>query len=94
MTEKEETYGLMCTLLRRLRRQRLPRLLAIKTKLDHGYRVATEDIHYLQESFSEALRTQPLFDRHPEMSDISLRVIGLYREISLAALKNESSQRM
>lgn len=94
MTEKEETYGLMCTLLRRLRRQRLPRLLAIKTRLDHGDRVATDDIRYLQESFSEAMRTQPLFDRHPELSQISVRVIGLYREITLAALKNESSQRL
>lgn len=90
MTESEQITCLTCTLLRRLRRQQLPKIFAIKARLDRGERVSTEDIRYLLDSVAEAMRTKPVFDRRPDLAQVCARVIALYRDITLEALQNEA----
>jgi len=90
MTEAEQTTCLTCTLLRRLRRQQLPRVFAIKARLDLGERVSMDDIRYLRDSIADAMRTKLVFDRSPDLAQVSAKIIALYRDITLEALQNEA----
>jgi hypothetical protein len=90
MTESEQTTCLTCTLLRRLGRQQLPKIFAIKARLDRGERVSTEDIRYLLDSVAEAMRTKSVFDRSPDLAQVCAKMIALYRDITLEALQNEA----
>lgn len=94
MTDAEQSSCLVCTLLRRLRTQHLPRIFAIKERLDHGERVTNDDIRYLFESFSDAMRTKALFEKSPDLTAICVKVIALYRDISVEALENENGLRI
>jgi hypothetical protein len=90
MTEAEQTTCLTCTLLRRLRRQQLPKVFAIKARLDLGERVSTDDIRYLLDSVADAMRTKQVFDRSPDLAQVCAKMIALYRDITLEALQNEA----
>jgi hypothetical protein len=94
MTDAEQKSCLVCALLRRLRTQHLPWIFAIKERLDHGERVTNDDIRYLYESFSDAIRTRTLFEKSPDLTAIGVKVIALYREISIEALENENGLRI
>jgi hypothetical protein len=90
MTEAEQTTCLTCTLLRRLRRQQLPKVFAIKARLDLGERASTDDIRYLLDSVADAMRAKQVFDRSPDLAQVSAKMIALYRDITLEALQNEA----
>jgi hypothetical protein len=90
MTEAEQTTCLTCTLLRRLRRQQLPKVFAIKARLDLGERVSTDDIRYLLDSVADAMRAKQVFDRSPDLAQVSAKLIALYRDITVEALQNEA----
>lgn len=91
MTESQEMDGVMSALLRRLSSQNLPRIFALRDRLEQGERVSDEDIRYLRESFSDAMLSKPVFDRHPELAQVGAKVVTLYRDMTLKALDNERS---
>jgi hypothetical protein len=90
MTEAEQTTCLTCTLLRRLRRQQLPKVFAIKARLDLGERASTDDIRYLLDGVADAMRAKQVFDRSPDLAQVSAKLIALYRDITVEALQNEA----
>jgi hypothetical protein len=71
--------------------QNLPRIFALRDRLEQGERVSDEDIRYLRESFSDAMQSKPVFDRHPELAQVGAKIVTLYRDMSLKALDNERS---
>ena len=81
--------GVIAVLVERFTKQRLPRLLRLKEKVDGGEKLSETDISFLQEVFEDSKHTIPLGDKHPEYQDLIARVIRLYREITEQALKNE-----
>lgn len=89
MNEKQLTEGSITAVLNRLQTQVLPRILAIKERLDQGEKVSPEDIRYLKLGLSDAMHAKILFDHHLEFRDISARIVALYRDISAQALRNE-----
>jgi len=89
MNDKLLAGGTVTALLRRLQTQVLPRMLAIKERLDHGEKASPEDIRYLQLGLSDAMYAKTLFDHHPEFTEISAKVVALYRDMSTQALQNE-----
>ena len=91
MNEKLLSGGTITAVLRRLHTQVLPRIHAIKERLDQGERASPEDIRYLQLGLSDALHARMLFEDHPELTDISAKVTALYRDISTQALRNEDA---
>ncbi len=89
MTEQLKDTGVITALLQRLERERLPRALDIKAKVDRGERLGDEDMVFLEQVFSDASKLKPLLDRHHEYQSLVAKVIHLYKSITDKALENE-----
>jgi hypothetical protein len=87
--KKAHDLGVISVMLRRLNNERLPRVLAIKQKVDNGKRLEDWDIAYLEQSFADARQAAPLLERNPEYHDFAARLLHLYKEITDRALENE-----
>ena len=94
MKTPSEDQGVIQALLDRLNNQRLPRLLALKEKVDAGEALADEDLDFLHQVFEEAGRVKPIIDRHPQYQDLVARVVRLYADITAQALENEKKDQI
>lgn len=81
--------GIIIAFLLRLRTQRLPRVLRIKTDLEAGDRLSASDSLYLLQVVKSAHQIKPLIDRQPEYQDLFAQLSTLLCEISRRALANE-----
>jgi len=81
--------GVIAVLLERFNKQRLPRILKLKEKIDGGEKLGDLDIAFLEEVLKDANQVIPLSDRHPEYQELMAKVIRLYHEITARALENE-----
>ncbi|UCC56777.1 MAG: hypothetical protein JSU75_03200 [Gammaproteobacteria bacterium] len=89
MTQSTTDAGMISVLLDRLEKHRLPRILALKDKVDGGEPLGDFDIEFLEQVFADAGKVNALVDRHPEYRDLASKVLGLYNEITSKALENE-----
>ncbi len=87
MTERED--AIVQALIIRLRKQRLPRALALKDKVERGQVLNEFDIRFLEEVFAGVSRIQPIMDQHPELQPLIAKMATLYHEIVEKALENE-----
>ena len=91
MSESSQDLGLIMVLLKRLETQRLPRVLALKERVDRGERLHDTDIAFLQEVFADAGKVKPFLDHYPEYHELAARMVNLYKEITAKALENEKA---
>jgi hypothetical protein len=89
MKTTSEDQGVLQVLLERLNEQRLPRLLALKDRVDAGEQLTDEDLDFLRGVLEDADRVKPIIDRNPQYHDLAVRVVRLYSEITAKALENE-----
>lgn len=89
MSSTPSDNGLLAVLVERLEKQRLPRALAMKEKLEQGETLSDFDIAFLEEVLSDASNLKPLLKHHPEYEVLASRMMGLYREITDKALENQ-----
>lgn len=89
MSDPTMDIGLIEVLLERLEKQRLPRLLAIKEKVDEGISPDDIDLDFLEQSIADATRIIPLIDRNPEYQTLAGEVMTLYKDIAEKALQIE-----
>lgn len=89
MNQNDDDAGLITVLLERLEKQRLPRLLALKEKVNGGDLLSEYDLEYLEQVFGDASRIESLIERHPEYKPLVARVLELYNEVTGKALENE-----
>ncbi len=92
MADTSKDAGLIQVLAKRLETQRLPWALSLKERVDRGETLNEFDIQFLTEVFEDAQRIGPLVDRHPEWHDLATKLVGLYKEITDKALKNEQAK--
>ena len=88
-SSSDRETGVIVALLDRLTIQRLPRIQAIKAKVDRGERLENFEIDYLTEVFADATASQSKWENHPELAEIIGKISYLYREITERALSNE-----
>jgi len=89
MSDSTMDTGLIEVLLERLEKQRLPRLLALKDKVDAGESLDDLDLEFLENSIADARKVIPIIDRHPEYQTLATQVMELYKDISGKALQIE-----
>ncbi len=89
MEHDSKDAGVILALLQRFNTQRLPRLLALKEKVDSGGILNDYEIEFLSEVFSDAQANKPYLLRNPDYKDLMERAIHLYSEIMDKALENE-----
>ena len=89
MADESMDAGMVQVLLDRLNKQRLPRLLELKARVDRGEKLGDLDITHMQEALAGANQLTPLIKRNPEYAPLVAQVIGLYKEIADKALENE-----
>lgn len=84
--------GVIAVLVERLEKQRLPRALSLKDKVDSGELLDEFDLQFLEQVFADAGNLKPLVDRHPEYQELASRMVHLYKEITDRAMENEKSR--
>ena len=91
MKESTMDAGLIEVILERLEKQRLPRLLEIKEKVEGGHSLDDFDVDFLEMSMEDARSFIPVIDRHPEYQSLAAKVMDLYKTISEKALEIEKN---
>jgi len=89
MTKPSSEDGVILALIERFEKQRLPRLLALREKVDRGESLSGEDIKFLDKVIHDAQQSKQLIDRHPEWHKFCSMVVHLYETITEKALDNE-----
>jgi hypothetical protein len=89
MSEPSKDDGVILALIDRFEKQRLPRLRALKEKVDAGGLLSEEDIEFLDTVIHDAQQSKPLIDRHPDWQSFCANVVHLYETITEKALDNE-----
>ncbi len=84
--------GILLALTERFKEQRLPRLLALKEKVDNGNVLSNMDIDFLQRVIEDANRTKPLALCYPEIHKFCAHAVNYYNEITKKALENEKKR--
>ena len=87
----ESDTGIIAVLLERLEKQRLPKALALKKKVDRGELLNDFDIQFLEQVFADSNRIKPIIERHPEYHSLVARMVHLYKEITDKGLENEKA---
>ena len=89
MNDSAGELAVIYALVERFEKQRLPRLLEIKKRVDKGGVLSESDIQFMYQVTLDAQRSKWLIDRHPEWHKFCAEVIHLYEEVVEKALENE-----
>jgi hypothetical protein len=84
-----DKLGVVTALLARLEKQRLPRLLSLKEKVNRGEVLSDADLSFLTDASADARRIKPLMDKAPQYQSLFVKLVGLYEDITRKALENE-----
>ncbi|MBN8449545.1 MAG: hypothetical protein J0M13_11165 [Candidatus Accumulibacter sp.] len=89
MSQEANDTGVAAVIIERLEKERLPRALDLKAKVEAGGRLDDMDIAFLERVFADSEDLKPLLDRHPEYNELASRMMRLYQEITARGLENE-----
>lgn len=89
MDKKIEDTGVILVLLESFEKQRLPRIIDIKLKLDYGDIINEFELQYLSEALHDARMLFRYLDRHPEYRALVTKIIHYYKLVVDEALANE-----
>lgn len=82
-------HGIAISLMKSLTRERLPRAMEMKQRVDLGEQLEVHELDYLREVFHDFREHWGLLQRHPEYQKIFAQAVGLFHGIVIKALQNE-----
>jgi hypothetical protein len=86
---QQAQMGIAEALIERFEKNRLPRILKIKDRVDQGQTLDATDFGFLERVLNDAQVNQNLIDAMPHCRDLFAKVVHLYRDITARALQNE-----
>lgn len=89
MSNASHDTGVIVALVERFEKQRLPRVLDMKKRVDQGETLTDDDIEFLDEVYADSQKILPFAERNPKWQDLTSRAIALYGEVTEKALDNE-----
>ncbi len=89
MDQKEKDKGVIMVLLERFNKQRLPRALALKKKVDSGELLDDYDHKYMQDLQKDVSEIRPIIERNPEYKDLAEDITNLWNEIIEKDIENQ-----
>lgn len=89
MSDQTDDTGTVQALLDRLVKQRLPRMLDLKQRVDAGERLSDTELDFLKRVLEDAHQSQGYVVRHPELHALGARLIELYEHVVHKAVENE-----
>jgi len=89
MNKNDKDKGIILVLLERFNKQRLPRALALKKKVDSGELLDDYDHKYIKELQKDASQVRSLIERNPEYKDLAAKIINLWNEIIEKDIENK-----
>ena len=92
MDQKEKDKGLIMVLLERFNKQRLPRALALKEKVDSGELLDDYDHKYIKELQKDSSEVMLIIERNPEYKDLAANIINLYKQIIEKDIENQKKE--
>jgi len=91
MNEKDKDKGIILVLLERYNKQRYPRALALKKKVDSGEILSDYDHTFIKEVQEDAKRVKLLIERNPEYKDLAADILNLWNEIIEKDIENKKN---
>jgi len=88
MGQKEKDRGVLLVILKRFNKQRLPRALALKKKVDAGELLNEYDYKLIKKVLKDEKKTRSLIERNPEYKDLMAKILNLWNEIIQKDLEN------
>ena len=91
MSTQIDDTGIIQVILERFEKQRLPRMIKIKQRLDNGNKLNEFELEFLSKAIHDTKTLLPFLERHPEYEPLLSRVFHYYKIITDEALGNEKS---
>jgi len=89
---QDQDIGVITALMERMVKYRLPRVLAIRERVEGGAVLEEQELEFLERILEDAQKAAPLFQDHPEYGGVLGKVVSLYRHITAKALENEQAR--
>lgn len=89
MKKSTSEIGVITAIVERLENQRLPKLFAMKQKLDEGKPLDDTELDFLEKTMVNGREVMAMIDKHPEYQELATKVMALYKEIIDKALQLE-----
>lgn len=89
----DKDIGVITVLMERFEKQRLPRLLSLKEKVNSGEMLNEMDLDFLDKAMSDARKGLSLADTHPDFQQLASKMVGLYNEITEKDLQLEKDSK-
>lgn len=89
MADDKKDIGVILVLLERFNKQRYPRAVAMKKKVDGGDVLNESDHLLIKQVMEDGKKVRSLIEKHPEYKDLATKAIDLWNEIIEKDLENQ-----
>ncbi len=89
MVDNKKDKGVILMLLERFNKQRYPRAMALKKKVDSGGLLNDSDHALIKQVMEDGKKVRSLIEKHPEYKDLAAKAIDLWNEIIEKDLENQ-----
>lgn len=92
MTDNEKDKGMIYVLLDRFNKQRYPRAMDLRKKVDSGEVFNESDQQFLEEVIRDIDSINTVIDQNPEYKEVFAEILGLWNEIIEKSIENEKNK--